>query len=241
MIIRLGFVAFGLGLPFGGAAAAPLLPAFERLPFGGNLARMAAPLTQSMDKLLPDSLGPRGLGRLDRLKGKALLPVGILSIAWIQEFLDQLLFQGRWNLPLVQGGAVWGLFTAPFSHGGFGHLISNSLWFLPLSWLVLLKGGRDYLAVWIGVGLLSIPVWLFWPGGSHGLSGVIYGLLGYLLWIGWLEKRPLSLLLSVGCLMMYGGLLPALVPFLSPPGVSWIGHASGFAGGVLAAWAVQRP
>jgi len=47
--------------------------------------------------------------------------------------------------------------------------------------------------------------------------------------------------LSVGCLMMYGGLLPALVPFLSPPGVSWIGHASGFAGGVLAAWAVQRP
>ena len=201
---------------------------------------MAAPLTQSMDKLLPDSLGPRGLGRLDRLKGKALLPVGILSIAWIQELLDQLLFQGRWNLPLVQGGAIWGLFTAPFSHGGFGHLISNSLWFLPLSWLVLLKGGRDYLAVWIGVGLLSIPVWLFWPGGSHGLSGVIYGFLGYLLWIGWLEKRPLSLLLSVGCLMMYGGLLPALVPFLSPPGVSWIGHASGFAGGVLAAWAVQR-
>jgi membrane associated rhomboid family serine protease len=194
-----------------------------------------------MHKLLPDSLGPRGLGRLDRLKGKALLPVGILSIAWIQELLDQLLFQGRWNLPLVQGGAAWGLFTAPFSHGGFGHLISNSLWFLPLSWLVLLKGGRDYLAVWIGVGLLSIPVWLFWPGGSHGLSGVIYGLLGYLLWIGWLEKRPLSLLLSVGCLMMYGGLLPALVPFLSPPGVSWIGHASGFAGGVLAAWAVQRP
>ena len=123
----------------------------------------------------------------------------------------------------------------------FGHLISNSLWFLPLSWLVLLKGGRDYLAVWIGVWLFSIPVWLFWPGGSHGLSGVIYGLLGYLLWIGWLEKRPLSLLLSIGCLLMYGGLLPALVPFLSPVGVSWIGHASGFAGGLLAAWAVQRP
>ena len=31
-----------------------------------------------------------------------------------------------------------------------------------------------------------------------------------------------------------GGMLPALVPFLSPPGVSWIGHASGFAGGLLA-------
>ena len=195
----------------------------------------------AMDELAQHSLNPSGLCRLDRLKGKALLPVAILSIAWIQEVLDQLLFRGRWNLPMVQGGPVWGLFTAPISHAGFGHLISNSLWFVPLSWLVLLKGGRDYLAVWIGVWLLSIPVWLFWPGGSHGLSGVIYGLLGYLLWIGWLEKRPLSLLLSVGCLLMYGGLLPALVPFLSPAGVSWIGHASGFAGGLLAAWAVQRP
>jgi hypothetical protein len=194
-----------------------------------------------MKALQQNSSGSSRLGRLDRLKAKALLPVAILSIAWIQECVDQLLFGGRWNLPLVQGGPFWGLLTAPFSHAGFGHLISNSLWFLPLSWLVLLKGSRDYLAVWIGVGLLSIPVWLFWPGGSHGLSGVIYGLLGYLLWIGWLEKRPLSLLLSLLCLLLYGGLLPALIPFLSPRGVSWIGHASGFGGGLLAAWAMQRP
>jgi membrane associated rhomboid family serine protease len=70
---------------------------------------------------------------------------------------------------------------------------------------------------------------------------VIYGLLGYLLWIGWLEKRPLSLLLSLGCLLLYGGLLPALIPLFSPAGVSWIGHASGFCGGLLAARAMQRP
>jgi membrane associated rhomboid family serine protease len=46
--------------------------------------------------------------------------------------------------------------------------------------------------------------------------------------------------LSFGCLLAYGGLLPALLPFLSPPGVSWIGHAAGFAGGLVAAWAVYR-
>ena len=170
-----------------------------------------------------------------------LLPLLILLIAWLQEFLDQIFFRGQWNLPMVPGGSFLGVLTAPFSHAGFAHLLANSLTFLPLSWLVLLRGRRDYLAVWLGVYCCAIPVWLFWPGGSHGLSGVIYGLLGYLLWIGWLEKRPLSLLLSVGCLLMYGGLLPALVPFLSPAGVSWIGHASGFAGGLLAAWAVQRP
>jgi membrane associated rhomboid family serine protease len=135
---------------------------------------------------------------------------------------------------MVQGGPFWGLLTAPFSHAGFGHLISNSLWFLPLSWLVLLRGSRDYLGVWLAVLVLEIPVWLFWPSASHGLSGVNYGLLGYLLLIGWLEKRPLTMVLSTGCLLAYGGLLLALLPFLSPPGVSWIGHASGFVAGLLA-------
>lgn len=167
-------------------------------------------------------------------------PPLLLAIAWAQELLDQLLFAGRWNLAMVPGGPLSGVFTAPFSHGDFGHLISNTLWFLPLSWLVLLKGRRDYLAVWIGVYATAIPVWLLWPVGSHGLSGVIYGLLGYLLWIGWLERRPASLLLSLFCLGAYGGLLPALLPFLSPAGVSWIGHLSGFLGGVLAAYAIQR-
>ena len=112
--------------------------------------------------------------------------------------------------------------------------------FLPLSWLVLAKSGRDYLAVWIGVYAAAIPVWLFWPNGSHGLSGVIYGLLGYLLLIGWLEKRFGSLLLSVVVLLIYGSMVAGLNPLQNPAGVSWIGHISGFIGGLLAAVAIHR-
>ena len=177
---------------------------------------------------------------VQRLGRRALLPVVLLALAWIQELLDQLLFGGRWNLPMTHGATVLGVFTAPFSHGGFGHLISNSLWFLPLSWLVLLRGSADYWAVWIGVFATALPVWWLLPGSSHGLSGVVYGLLGYLLLIGWLEKRPLSIVLSVGCLLLYGSLLPSLIPAFSAAGVSWIGHASGFVGGLLAAVAMYR-
>jgi membrane associated rhomboid family serine protease len=168
------------------------------------------------------------------------IPPALVAIPWVQELIDQLFFAGRWNLAMLPGGSLSGVFTAPFSHAGFGHLVANTVWFLPLSWLVLLKSRRDYLAVWLGVYATALPVWLFWPVGSHGLSGINYGLLGYLLSIGWLEKRLTTLLLSLFCLLAYGGLLPALLPFLSPPGVSWIGHLSGFLGGVLAALAIHR-
>jgi membrane associated rhomboid family serine protease len=177
---------------------------------------------------------------LARLGGNLLMPLALLALAWGQELVDQLLFGGTWNLPMLPGGSFVGVLTAPFSHSGFNHLIGNSMVFLPLSWLVLLRGRRDYLAVWIGVLVAAIPVWLWWPVGSHGLSGVVYGLLGYLLVIGWLEKRPLSIVLSLITLVAYGGVLPSLIPLFSPAGVSWIGHLSGFGGGVLAALAVFR-
>jgi membrane associated rhomboid family serine protease len=171
---------------------------------------------------------------------KFLLPFLVLLLAWLQELIDQLIFKGQWNLPMFPGGSFLGVFTAPFSHSGFAHLLTNSITFIPLSWLVLVRGRRDYLAVWIGVFCCAIPVWLFWPQGSHGLSGVVYGLFGYLLVIGWLEKKPLSLALSVLALVSYGEILPSLLPFLSPVGVSWVGHFSGFMGGLLAAFAVAR-
>jgi membrane associated rhomboid family serine protease len=177
---------------------------------------------------------------LARLGGNLVIPLALLAVAWSQELVDQLVFGGRWNLPMLPGGSFVGLLTAPFSHSGFNHLLGNSMVFLPLSWLVLLRGRRDYLAVWLGVYVAAIPVWLWWPVGSHGLSGVVYGLLGYLLVIGWLEKRPLSIGLSLLALVAYGGVLPSLIPLFSPAGVSWIGHLSGFAGGVLAALAVFR-
>ena len=212
----------------GGPGQAALF-AWNRLEYLGPFRNLMAPsLAQRLDR----SLAVLGT--------TTLIPVGILALAWGQELIDAVLFGGHWNLPRVHGGSLLGVLTAPFSHSGFGHLISNSIAFLPLSWMVLLRGRRDYWAVWIGVYALAVPVWLWWPGASHGLSGVIYGLLGYLLVIGWLEKRFASIVLSMLAVVAFGGMVPALLPFLSPAGVSWIGHASGFVGGMLAALAIHR-
>lgn len=168
------------------------------------------------------------------------MPLFVVGLAWLQELLDSMLFRGQWTLAYGPGSPWWTLLTAPFSHGGSGHLLANTLAFVPLSYLVISQGLQKYWAVWIAVISLEIPVWLFWPTGSHGLSGVVYGLLGLLLTLGLIERRIITLGLSMLALVLYGSSLIGLLPWASPPGVSWIGHASGFLAGVLAAFASAR-
>ncbi|WP_320677781.1 rhomboid family intramembrane serine protease [Prochlorococcus sp. MIT 1300] len=173
------------------------------------------------------------------MRSRLLIPFSLLSVAWIQEFVDQLFFAGKWNLPLIPRFSWWGLFTAPFSHADYGHLISNTLAFLPLSFLVLSRGFKDYIAVWIGVIIMEIPLWLFWTNSFHGLSGVIFGMVGYLLLIGILERSIRTLFLSTLCFCLFGNNLLSLIPFFSPSGVSWEGHFFGFLGGLGSAWIVR--
>ena len=97
------------------------------------------------------------------MRGRLLLPVLLLGLAWAQEVFDQVLFAGNWNLAMGPGLPWWGVLSAPFSHSGFGHLLSNSVIFLVLSWLVLTRGVRDYLSVWVAVLVMNVPTALLWP------------------------------------------------------------------------------
>lgn len=177
---------------------------------------------------------------MKNIRLKIALPLVLIGIAWIQEIVDQMFFNGTFNLPIQPGGPIWGLFTSPFSHAGWGHLIRNTLYFLPLSYLVLSNGLSHYIAVWGSVIVLDLFILLFWPLGGHGMSGVVYGLVGYLLVIGIAERRPLSLALTFFSFVTYSHFVPTLLPWVSPPGVSWIGHFLGFTGGVVAALGMFR-
>ena len=177
---------------------------------------------------------------MKNIRLKIALPLVLIGIAWIQEIVDQIFFNGSFNLPIQPGGTIWGLFTSPFSHACRGHLVRNTLYFLPLSYLVLSNGLSHYIAVWGSVIVLDLFILLFWPLGGHGMSGVVYGLVGYLMTIGIVERRLLSLTLTVFAFVTYSHWLPTLLPWVSPQGVSWIGHFLGFAGGVVAALGMFR-
>ena len=88
----------------------------------------------------------------------------------------------------------------------------------------------------------GLAIWLLGgPRTVHlGLSGVIFGYLGYLLCRGYFERSAFSLILAILALLLYGGMLWGLL--IWQPGVSWLGHTFGFLGGGLAAYQlVNRP
>ncbi len=164
------------------------------------------------------------------------IPFYFLVIAWAQQIIDQIVFGGRWNLPIIPRRTVGipGIIFSAFSHADFGHLIANSIPFVIFSWLILIQSYRNYwitlLVGWLGGGFFC---WLLGPDPVHGLSGVVYTLFGYLLWIGWQEQRIIPLFISVFVFVNYWGLIWGVLPH--NPRVAWWGHLIGFVLGIATA------
>jgi membrane associated rhomboid family serine protease len=209
----------------------------DRTDWETRMTQLEAGLSRSESSTTPAP----AKGWLEQVKENALLPLEILAVPWAQEIIDQVFFGGRWNLPVhprsLEG--LWGILPSAFSHANFAHLIGNTIAFAIFSWLILAKSKRDYwitfLIGWVGGGCAN---WLLGPQSVHGLSGVVYTLFGYLLVIGWLERRFGSLLISVFVLVNYSATLWGIFP--THPMVAWWGHLFGFVLGIVAAYGVYR-
>ncbi len=141
----------------------------------------------------------------------------------------------------VNTAALWGILLAPVLHGGFGHLMANTIPFVTLGWLTMLQETSDFYIVSIVSALVGgIGVWLFGePNSVHiGASILIYGYLGFLLLRGYFQKNLPSIALSVFVAVIYGGLVWGVFP--SQIGVSWQGHLFGFVGGAIAAKMIAK-
>jgi membrane associated rhomboid family serine protease len=179
-----------------------------------------------------------------RFKTRAQVLAGLIAVMWLLEIADLLLFQGALDAdgirPRTQAG-LWGILSAPFLHGGFAHLLANSVPLLVLGWLVLLRGLRDFVWVTLVAVLLGgLGVWLF--GGANtvhiGASGLVFGYLGYHLLRGYWERSLSAILIAVVAGLLYGSALWGILP--TRQGVSWESHLFGFAGGAAAASTHRR-
>lgn len=164
--------------------------------------------------------------------------LGFVALLWVSEILDATRggdLDGYGIRPRSEQG-LWGVLVAPLLHGDFAHLEGNTGPLLVLGFLVATVSTARWLAVmawsWLTSGL---GVWLTAPAQSItlGASGLVFGLLTYLLVAGFLERRPVRILVGVLVFLFYGGVLLGVLP--GQPGISWQGHLFGALGGLLAA------
>ena len=88
------------------------------------------------------------------------------------------------TLPEIRHGQVWRLFTPIFIHFNFLHIIFNMLWLRDLGSMIEGRQSSLHLLALTAVIAAGSNLAQFYFGGPDfgGMSGVVYGLLGYI-WI----------------------------------------------------------
>ncbi|MEV1167059.1 rhomboid family intramembrane serine protease [Nonomuraea sp. NPDC049784] len=186
----------------------------------------------------------RGAGSLLSGALSALLVVvAMLAVMWVVEGVDFFLngtLDREFGIIGWEPDGLIGILFAPFLHGGFGHLMANSLPLLILGFLAGLRDLRKFL--WASVLIILIGgfgTWLTSPGVyTVGASGLVFGYFGFILARGLFDRRLLDIVIAVGVGIAYWGILAGLLP--NQQGISWQGHLFGLIGGVVAGWVLRR-
>lgn len=165
-----------------------------------------------------------------------LLWTGLL---WLLEGVDHVTGHALDTFGIMprQQSELVDVIPAAFMHFGFGHLVANTLPLLVLGFLAALRGTARFLAVALTIIVVSgVGVWLVAPDGSNtaGASGLIFGLFGYLLVRGFVDRRITDVALGGVVAVLYGSILWGVLP--TDSGISWQGHLFGLIGGVVAAF-----
>lgn len=175
--------------------------------------------------------------------GSSVIPFRLVFLMWLAYSLEffygiDLGFLGI--KPRTFIGLI-GIFTAPIIHGNLSHLISNTL---PLLFL-----GTTLFFFYEGIGrtvffrcyfYTNALVWLLSPRVSYhiGASGLIYGLSAFLIVFGFLRRDFVSFLISIGVVLMYGGIFYGVLP--TDPYISWESHLAGALVGTATAFNLRH-
>ncbi|MFF4816973.1 rhomboid family intramembrane serine protease [Kitasatospora sp. NPDC001309] len=171
---------------------------------------------------------------------RALLTMlGIQAVIWavqVVNWLDDYDLSREYGLRSERVDDLPEMFTMPFLHFSWDHIVSNSWPLFVLGFLAAYRGMRKFLlaslVITVSGGLL---VWLL-ESPNHvtaGASGMVYGYLGYVVLRGVLDRNVLDAVVGLGVAAVYWTILIGVLPVF--PGVSWLGHLGGLIGGLAAA------
>ncbi len=169
--------------------------------------------------------------------------LGFIFLLWLVKILElatdtDLSVLGIYPRSLT--GSV-GIFTAPLVHGDWIHLISNSFPLFVLGLALLYFFDKIALEVIVLIYLITdFWVWIIAREAYHiGSSGLVYGLISFLLFLGLFRRDRKSLSISLLVIFIYGGtIISGILPLHY--GVSWESHLMGVITGMLVAYYYRK-
>ncbi len=163
----------------------------------------------------------------------------LVTIIWAVFIIDLMLPGVNFNhfgiIPRKSGGLI-GIFRSPFLHGGFYHIISNTIPLVILPTFVRLSVGSRKMIFVMFVGVIGsgLGAWLFSSGGLViGASGLVFSLIGFLLADAFVRPTIRSCAVAILSFLLYGGAILSLFTFL--PFISWASHFWGLISGIIIA------
>lgn len=181
---------------------------------------------------------PQPPAKRERALGRGIKwAVGYLIVIWTVHIIGVLtggLLQAFGVHPRDIGALPF-IFTAPFLHANFTHLISNTIPGAIFIFLIALSNNRTVIEVSLFTIIIGgLGTWLFGGAGTNhiGASGLIYGWLAYLIVRGIFNRHFGQAALGVVLAFSYAGYIWGVFP--NNPGISWQAHLFGAIGGIIA-------
>ena len=159
----------------------------------------------------------------------------MVALAWLLECVDLVWPEGTWDRQLAIFPRTWpalmNIFTSPFAHGNFTHLVSNTVPWVILGVLTYLGERGKFLSTTLWLIFISgFGTWAIGRGALHlGASGLVYGYFGYVIGRAWFARRVAWILLAVVAVVLFGSMVSGVIP--TRGAVSWEGHLAGLIGG----------
>ncbi len=169
--------------------------------------------------------------RANKVNTVLLILIAMTGIHLINNFLNgQFLQYGIYPRDIDRWYHV---FTAPFIHGNWGHLLNNLVGLAVFSFLCMLRSVNYFIKASVFINLVTgCLVWLFARPAIHlGASGWVFGLWSLLIVTAWFDRRFSNLLIAVFVVLFYGGMIYGILP--GERGISFESHLFGALAGLL--------
>jgi len=176
---------------------------------------------------------------------KQAYPIFVLLLAmWLVRIVDMIVpfeFNQFGLLPRSLSGLP-GIVLMPFLHGGWGHLISNTIPLAILLGLTVASRHQAWPVITIIVLGGGVLLWFFGRSAYHiGASGLVFGLIAYLIVVGVREKHIVSAGIAILVGFLFGTtLITGVIPSFGSA-VSWDGHLMGAISGALVGVQTSKP